>query len=48
MAEGGLEDRREQDEVGRRVEEEQEPEVDRQSKESFPASDPPSSQPGGL
>ena len=48
MAEGGLDDRREQDDLDRRVQEEQEQEVDRQSEESFPASDPPSSQPGGL
>jgi hypothetical protein len=46
MAEGGLDDRREQDDLDRRAEEEQEQEVDRQSEESFPASDPPSTQPG--
>jgi hypothetical protein len=46
MAEGGLDDRREQDDLDRRVQEEQEQEVDRESEESFPASDPPSTQPG--
>ena len=46
MAEGGLDDRREQDDLDRRVQEEQEREVDRESEESFPASDPPSTQPG--
>ncbi len=49
MTEGGLDEEREKrgDAAGR-LEEDQEEEVDRQSDESFPASDPPSSQPGQV
>ena len=49
MTEGGLDEERERrgDPAGR-LEEDQEEEVDRESEESFPASDPPSSQPGEV
>ena len=49
MTEGGLDEEREKrgDPAGS-LEKEQEEEVDRQSEESFPASDPPSSQPGEV
>ncbi|MDQ6743393.1 MAG: hypothetical protein M3Z97_10865 [Candidatus Dormibacteraeota bacterium] len=47
MSEGGLERERERSgDAAERLEEDRDDEVDRDSEQSFPASDPPSAQPG--